>query len=102
MRNDITELQSLQTLYSDLHKDVYGVRPRYNKQRDWYSKEFLRKEIDSLGKKMEAAVAEENAWTEYQIQCEKDWRERQLTIAEQVAEREANDLECYWYDKYEV
>lgn len=53
-----TELQELECVYCELHKDVYGVKAR------WYraeSVEQARKDIDSLQAQGEAVWAEERA-----------------------------------------
>jgi len=55
--SEYTELEELAWEYSDLYKDVYGFRPRYN-QEGW-TEETYRGEIDALIPALEQAVAEE-------------------------------------------
>ena len=43
-----TELQVLQGMYSDVHKDVYGFRPRHCSDELWNSVEALDAEVASL------------------------------------------------------
>lgn len=44
----MTPLQQLQCEFSDLYKDVYGVRPHYVCGVDMDNEDFLRKEIAVL------------------------------------------------------
>ncbi len=43
-----TELEALQSLYSDYHKDLYGFRPRYDADEVWNSVEGLKARIAQL------------------------------------------------------
>ena len=60
---ELTNLESLQGTYSDIYKDVYGVRPRHDTDADWNSESFLQDAIDrlvvELGKVMEQEKADQ-------------------------------------------
>jgi len=59
----MTELEELESLYAEMHKDVYGVKAR------WYraeSVEQARKDIDRLQAEVEAQIAKDK---EYQAQA---------------------------------
>ena len=55
--SEYTKLEVLAGEYSDLYKDVYGFRPRYD-QTGW-TEETYRGEIDALIPALEASIAEE-------------------------------------------
>lgn len=42
---ELTNLESLQNIFSDIHKDVYGYRPRSCSEDQWSSEEWLESEI---------------------------------------------------------
>lgn len=42
------ELQSLQSTFSDLHKDYYGFRPRYASATNWNDIEWLKAQIQYI------------------------------------------------------
>lgn len=50
--DDLSELEQLQNIYSDDHKDTYGFRPRPSKEQ-WDSLEWLQGELGSLRKTKE-------------------------------------------------
>lgn len=43
-----TELEELQSTFSDFHKDFYGFRPRWASEEHWNSVEWLKAEIDGI------------------------------------------------------
>ena len=45
---DLTELEQLQSIYSDTYKDTFGVRPRFISDENWNNVEWLRQEIEEL------------------------------------------------------
>lgn len=45
---ELTNLESLQNIFSDIHKDVYGYRPRSCSEAQWSSEEWLESEIKYL------------------------------------------------------
>jgi hypothetical protein len=45
---EYTNLENLQSIYSDFHKDVFGFRPRNSTDDQWNSEEWLQSEIDGL------------------------------------------------------
>jgi hypothetical protein len=55
---EMSELEQLECTYCEMHKDVYGVKAR------WYraeSVEQARKDLESLGRALEAEMAREKA-----------------------------------------
>jgi hypothetical protein len=48
-----TEVEQLQSIYSDFHKDYYGFRPRGSSDEQWNSAEWLRAAIQSIKDEME-------------------------------------------------
>lgn len=55
---DLSELEQLQSIYCEMHKDVYGVKAR------WYrpeSVEQARADLAALGKELEAEMEREAA-----------------------------------------
>ena len=91
----LSHVESLQSLYSDLHKDVFGFRPRYHSGKEWYSARFLNKQIDALEQMVQDQIDAEN---EYLARCQHDWAGVQLPSNEQ----DAGDWESYLFDRYEV
>jgi hypothetical protein len=56
LNTPMTELEELESLYCEMHKDVYGVKAR------WYraeSVEQARADLDRLGKELEAQIAKD-------------------------------------------
>lgn len=51
---EYTKLQSLQSEFSDFHKDFYGFRPRYSSNEQWNSEAYLEAQIKSIHDQMEA------------------------------------------------
>ena len=81
MQVEMTELEELESIYCDMHKDVYGVKAR------WYraeSVEKAREDIDRLSKELEA-------------QMEADRRAQQTAIEafETLAKSFGTDLETF-------
>jgi hypothetical protein len=58
----LTLVESLQGSFSDLHKDVYGFRPRYCSTEQWNDAEYLQEQIDQLCVELEVVMAEEAAF----------------------------------------
>jgi len=56
---DLTNLESLQSTYSDIYKDVYGTRPRHDTTEDWNSEAFLQGRIDHLVVRLGEVLEEE-------------------------------------------
>lgn len=54
-----TELESLQSTYWDLYKDVTGVRPRHISMQLWEDAEWLKTTIAALEVELEVQMAEE-------------------------------------------
>lgn len=92
---NVSHLESLQGLYSDMHKDVYGFRPRFHSSKEWYSVKFLNRQIDALEQQIQEQIDEEK---EYLARCQHDWAGVQLPVNEQ----DAGDYESYLFDRYEV
>lgn len=55
----MTNLEDLQGTYSDIYKDVYGVRPRHDTDADWSSESFLQGAIDRLVVQLGEVMVEE-------------------------------------------
>ena len=92
----IHHLDSLQGLYSDMHKDVFGFRPRYHSAKEWNSVRFLNKQIDALEQMIQDQIDNER---EHLARCRHDW----AGIPEMSAEEQMeNDFESYMFDRYEV
>jgi len=56
---EMTYREELLCLYSDLYKDVYGVRPRGTTQQGWMAnadEEAIKAELDWLSKQLEAVI----------------------------------------------
>ena len=43
-----TQLEELQSTFSDFHKDYYGFRPRFATDEEWNSIEWLQERIDGI------------------------------------------------------
>lgn len=59
---EMTYREELLCLYSDLYKDVYGVRPRGSIEQGWMAnadEEAIKTELDWLSKQLEAVMDEE-------------------------------------------
>ena len=59
--NDLTNLECLQSTYSDIYKDVYGTRPRHDTTEDWNSEAFLQGQIDHLVVRLGEVLEQEEA-----------------------------------------
>jgi len=59
--DELSELEQLQTLYSDLHKDVCGFRPRGGAPEEWNSVEWLKVEMNNLETSLKMQEAQEAA-----------------------------------------
>ena len=57
--NEMTNLESLQSTYSDIHKDVYGFRPRHDTTEDWNSESYLESAIADLVIRLDEVVKQE-------------------------------------------
>jgi hypothetical protein len=55
----LTHVQELQSLFSDLYKDVNGVRPRHLTEKGWNSVEFLESQIESLEEQLVVVMAQQ-------------------------------------------
>lgn len=65
-----TVLEDLQGVYSDLHKDVYGFRPRTVPTECWNNETWLRNEIEVLDIELGHVIERENAEHD---ECEKNF-----------------------------
>jgi hypothetical protein len=54
-----TKLQELQGLFSDVHKDVHGFRPRSIWEKNWNNEEWLAKQVDTLSDDLSVLMDEE-------------------------------------------
>jgi len=52
-----TQVEVLQDLFSDFHKDVHGFRPRFPTSEQWNSAEWLQQQIDQLHQYLELRKA---------------------------------------------
>jgi len=73
--NELTELEQLQSNYSDFYKDVHGFRPRHLTNEQWNSAEYLRSATQRLAiearieqKRIEDAEAHAMCVVEDQLQ----------------------------------
>jgi len=55
-----TELEMMASVYSDMYKELYGVRPRHQDFTSW-SSEKLQEEMDYIQKELEAENAKHSA-----------------------------------------
>lgn len=46
--DELSEVEQLQCIYSDVHKDVYGFRPRHATTEQWNSVKWLQEQLDFL------------------------------------------------------
>lgn len=60
--DDLTELEQLESIYCDLHKDVYGVKAR------WYKADTVEQARADLARLQEAARAQ----AEHDAQCQRE------------------------------
>jgi hypothetical protein len=58
---EYTEAEELAMLFSDLHKDVHGFRPRFGSDEEWASVEWLKAEIAACEAAWPAIQAREEA-----------------------------------------
>ena len=56
---EYTKLEELQSTYSDIHKDVYGTRPRHDTTEDWNSESYLESAIADLVIRLDEVVKQE-------------------------------------------
>jgi hypothetical protein len=49
-----TELEELQSIFSDFHKDFFGYRPRFATTEQWNSIDWLQEQIDGIHNTMDA------------------------------------------------
>jgi hypothetical protein len=66
MMNGMTELEELESIYCDMHKDVYGVKAR------WYRAESVEKaraDIDRLQVALEAQMAQDKIYQQEAIKA---------------------------------
>lgn len=59
MMNNAENLQNLAAMYSDMYKDVYGMRPRGFISEGWTAADYER-ELADLDVALQAVMAEEN------------------------------------------
>ena len=61
----LSETEQYQSIFSDIHKDVYGYRPRWQSTEQWNSLEWLKEQVaeleDALLRQEEEKVSEEAA-----------------------------------------
>lgn len=57
--NDITELDAWQGNFSDIHKDLYGFRPRWTTDEQWNSIEWLKLQVKELCEELDVVMARE-------------------------------------------
>ncbi len=89
---EYTELESLQSEFSDFHKAYYGFRPRYSTDAEWNSVEYLRGEIQAISDAIDARKATFEG--REQLRCEGWYVEESdpefaALAAQYAAEREA-------------
>ena len=60
----MTELQELESIYCDMHKDVYGVKARWYKAE---SVEQARADLDRLGKELDAQIEQDKKFQQEAI-----------------------------------
>lgn len=56
---ELSELEQLQSIYSDVYKDAYGFRPRGMSSKLWYNVDALKEELESLNGAVARRIAEE-------------------------------------------
>lgn len=57
--DQLSEVEQLQCIYSDAHKDAYGFRPRTMSEEQWNSVEWLRARIDECSAEITRSINEE-------------------------------------------
>lgn len=75
-QHSLSELEELEQIYCEMHKDVYGVKAR------WYraeSVEAARRDIENLHSAMEVIAAQEK---ELQETCIREFEDRVRTLIE--------------------
>jgi len=58
---ELTEVERLQSEFSDFYKDVHGYRPRWMSDSQWNSEAWLTNEIRTLAEENKAQLALEQA-----------------------------------------
>lgn len=58
---ELTEVERLQSEFSDFYKDVHGYRPRWMSDSQWNSEAWLTNEISTLVEESRAQLAREKA-----------------------------------------
>lgn len=76
MTNLKTELEELQGTYSDVHKDVYGFRPRFDSSEYWNSVEWLKSQLSRMYSELKEIIEqdkenEKRAIAEFEILVDK-------------------------------
>lgn len=56
--DELSELEQLQSIYSDAYKDAYGFRPRGMSGECWNSVEWLKEELEFLDGEIARRIAE--------------------------------------------
>ena len=92
MTIEMTPRQELISMYSDMHKDAYGFRPR-GVNYDKFTDAELEAKLDSFEKVIETNIAEEKAWEILKIAEHKAMLNRYIT--EYGAENETQALKWY-------
>lgn len=57
----LTALEELQSLFSDLYKDVYGNRPRHLSSEQWKDETYLNDRITKLGEELKLQQEEQRS-----------------------------------------
>ena len=63
----MTLLGSLQSTFSDLHKDVHGIRPRWQTEAQWNSVSWLQERIAFLSEELVEVQVRESAMEQVAI-----------------------------------
>ena len=58
---ELSELEQLQSTYSDAYKDAYGFRPRGMSSEQWNSVEWFKQELEFLNGEIARRISEEEA-----------------------------------------
>ena len=77
--DELSEVEQLQSTFSDYYKSVYGFRPRFMADAEWNCAEWLKSQLVILDKEAEVVFAEEKRQKEDAI------RRFEAKIAEVVA-----------------
>jgi len=64
MERQLTELEELESIYCDMHKDVYGVKARWYKAE---SVEQARADLERLGKELEVQMEQDKKFQQEAI-----------------------------------